>query len=170
MKGDVRMCGVLGGLEGVLCSRCSFVGQQGFGSDGNRIFRLQLPDSQRFSTRLRKKGKTENNQTTHTQKNHTHRTTIAAINRILYRYLNKHILPPSASTASTRTPRSRPGVELILDASRHVARGIVERTRGARVVLLDEMSESMAPRRFRPSGGGFWGLVHGRCGVVHAFW
>lgn len=35
------------------------------------------------------------------------------------------------------------GVELILDASRHVARGIVERTRGARVVLLDEMSESM---------------------------
>ena len=35
------------------------------------------------------------------------------------------------------------GVELILDASRHVARGIVERTRGARAVLLDEMSESM---------------------------
>ena len=34
-------------------------------------------------------------------------------------------------------------VELILDASRHVARGIVDRTRGARVVLLDEMAESM---------------------------
>ncbi|CAL1160970.1 unnamed protein product [Cladocopium goreaui] len=35
------------------------------------------------------------------------------------------------------------GVELVLDASQHIARGIVDRTRGARVVLLDEMMESM---------------------------
>lgn len=35
------------------------------------------------------------------------------------------------------------GVELVLDASHHIARGIVDRTRGARVVLLDEMMESM---------------------------
>ena len=61
---DVR---VEGGLEGMLCSRRSFVGQQGFSSsDGNRIFRLQLPDSQRFQHASQKKRKT---QTTHTHKN-----------------------------------------------------------------------------------------------------
>ena len=37
-----------------------------------------------------------------------------------------------------------------MDASRHIARGIVDRTRGARVVLLDEMMESMeVPRLMR---------------------
>jgi len=46
-------------------------------------------------------------------------------------------------TAPEEADLADESVELILDASRHVARGIVDRTRGARVVLLDEMAESM---------------------------
>ncbi|CAE7303833.1 pkd2 [Symbiodinium natans] len=34
-------------------------------------------------------------------------------------------------------------VDLVIDATRHIANGIVERTRGARGVLLHEMQESM---------------------------
>eukprot|EP00931_Biecheleriopsis_adriatica_P103951 TRINITY_DN78726_c0_g1_i1.p1 TRINITY_DN78726_c0_g1~~TRINITY_DN78726_c0_g1_i1.p1 ORF type:complete len:750 (+),score=160.84 TRINITY_DN78726_c0_g1_i1:64-2313(+) len=35
------------------------------------------------------------------------------------------------------------GIDLVIDATRHIAAGIVERSRGARNVLLAEMSESM---------------------------
>ncbi|CAJ1349115.1 unnamed protein product [Effrenium voratum] len=35
------------------------------------------------------------------------------------------------------------GVDLVIDATRHIAHGVVERSRGARGVLLNEMAESM---------------------------
>ena len=44
------------------------------------------------------------------------------------------------------------GVELVLDAARHIARGVADRTRGARTVLLDEMTESMEVPRISDSG------------------
>lgn len=50
----------------------------------------------------------------------------------------------SFPAATIRAPLSEEeNFELVLDATRHIASGIVERTRGARKVLLAEMSESM---------------------------
>lgn len=52
-------------------------------------------------------------------------------------------LMDTMGSESTEVNLTDEGVELVLDASRHVARSIVERTRGARGVLLEEMTESM---------------------------
>jgi len=49
-------------------------------------------------------------------------------------------LKDQAEEAPETTPE---GIDLVIDATRHIATGIVERSRGARGVLLGEMAESM---------------------------